>query len=102
MTYTIGSWNWIYVNIWIAIALMNKKFNEYGYKLLNGSSMWAYVSHYLIIVMVEKWVVRPNGMTFVPAFMTAFALTEVGIIASYLMLTYAFGGSKKEKVPAAK
>ena len=60
MAYTLGSWNWIYVNIWIAIALLNQKFSEYGYKLINGSSMWAYVSHYLIIVMVEKYVVRTN------------------------------------------
>jgi hypothetical protein len=103
MAYTIGSWNWIYVNIWIAIAMLNKKFHEYGYKLINGSSMWAYVSHYLIIVYVEKFVVRPNGMTFVPAFLTAFSLTEVGILASYMTLTYVFGfSSKKDKAAATK
>lgn len=93
MAYTVGSWNWIYVNIWIAIALLNHKFNDYGYKLINGSSMWAYVSHYLIIVMVEKWVIRPAGLTFVPGFMVAFPLSEIGILASYLCLTYVFGFS---------
>jgi len=98
MAYTIGSWNWIYVNIWVAIALLNNKFNDYGYKLINGSSMWAYVSHYLIIVMVEKYVVRPAGLSFIPGFFTAFSLTEVGIIASYLVLTYVFGfSSAKDK-----
>lgn len=103
MAYTIGSWNWIYINIWVAIAFMNSKFNEYGYKLINGSSMWAYVSHYLFIVIVEKFVVRANGMTFVPAFLTAFSLTEVAIVTSYLMLTYVFGfSSKKDKAAGGK
>jgi len=98
MAYTLGSWNWIYVNIWVAIALLNQKFSDYGYKLINGSSMWAYVSHYLIIVMVEKYVVRPNAISFIPGFLTAFVLTEVGIIGSYLVLTYVFGfSSKKDK-----
>lgn len=60
--------------------------------------MWAYVSHYLIIVMVEKYVVRPGGLTFIPGFFTAFSLTEVGIVGSYLVLTYVFGfSSKKDK-----
>lgn len=95
--YLIGTWNWIYVNIWIAIQYLNSKFDDDSYKLINGSSMWAYLSHYLFIVIVEKQIVRRAEMSFVPAIGTAIVCSELAILGSYLILRAAFGFGKKER-----
>jgi hypothetical protein len=55
--HTTGTWMWIYVNIWVAIALLNSKFNEYGHKLLNGGSLWCYVIHFLFVVVFAKEII---------------------------------------------
>ena len=44
--------------------ISNEKFNEGFYNLIVGSSMWAYISHYLFIVLCGNYVIRPFGLTY--------------------------------------
>jgi hypothetical protein len=37
----------------------NQKFNDYAYDLIIGSSMFAYVSHYLFVVISANNILRP-------------------------------------------
>ena len=55
--YVVGTWQWVYVLVWIMKEIANQKFK--GYDLIVGSSMWAYMSHYFFIVIAANYIVRP-------------------------------------------
>lgn len=101
--HTTGTWMWIYVNIWVAIALLNTKFNEYGHKLLNGGSLWCYVIHFLFVVVFAKEIIIGRKFTFAPATAIVFLLTEASVNLSWAGIMYLTGASKpskkKEKLP---
>ena len=67
--------------------ISNEKFNETFYNLVVGSSMWAYISHYLFIVLSGNYVIRPLGLTYPQGVIVDLVLTELAIMLSYILLT---------------
>ena len=63
----------------------NSKFNEYAYDLIVGSSMWAYVSHYIFIVLSANYFVRPLGLSYEVALLSNLVITWVGIFSTYVI-----------------
>jgi len=57
--YTTGTWLWVYSLTWLMQYMANKKFNDTAYKYLTGSSLYAYVSHYLFIIVIANTIIRP-------------------------------------------
>merc|ERR1712146_715127 len=84
--HTLGTWLWVYTNIWVAIATLNDKFNERAYKYICDGSLWCYVSHYLFIVLVGYYIVRPLNLSFVPAFFVMFFGTEFFVMITWIMM----------------
>ena len=86
--YTTGTWIWIYLMTWLMHYAANKKFNEYGYKLLAGSSLYAYLSHYFFIIVINVGIVRPYKLDFLPALAINLILTNAIILVSYMILNF--------------
>lgn len=63
----------------------NSKFNEYAYDLIVGSSMWAYVSHYIFIVLSANYFVRPLSLSYEVALLSNLIITWVGIFSTYVI-----------------
>lgn len=80
--YTVGTWQWIYVFVWLMKEHSNSKFNETMYSLLVESSMWAYISHYFFIVLAANYIVRPMEMTYLSAIATNMSFTLTSIFIS--------------------
>jgi len=88
--YTTGTWIWIYMMTWIMHYAANKKFSERGYKLLAGSSLYAYLSHYFFIIVIAVGVIRPYKIDFLPALFIVFVLTNAMIFVSYIILNFMY------------
>ena len=78
---------WIFLVAWTMHAVANKKFNDSAYKLLAGSSLYAYLSHYFFIIAIAVLVIRPYKMTFIPALITEMILTNLCILITYLIFS---------------
>jgi hypothetical protein len=85
-SFIFGTWQWVYVLVWVMKEISNEKFNDYAYDLIVGSSMWAYISHYIFIVISANYFVRPMNLTYPTAIMSNMLITWIGIFASYLIL----------------
>lgn len=83
--YTSGTWTWIYLLTWILHAVANKKFNDIAYKLLTGSSLYAYLSHYFFIIVIAVSVIRPFQIPFIPALIVEVLLTNTIILLTYVL-----------------
>ena len=98
--YTTGTWIWVFTIVWIMQAIANKKFNETSYKLITGSSLFAYLSHYFWIILVAVLLIRPYKITFIPALLIELVLVNAAILVTYLILNFfyelAFPPKKKE------
>lgn len=70
---------------WVMELVANKKFNDYAYRVLAGSSMYAYLSHYLFILVVAVTIIRPLGIPFVPALFIEIILVNAVILGSYML-----------------
>ena len=81
--YVLGSFFWVYFYSWLALAYLNAEYDVFWYKFINGSSMWAYLSHYMWIVIVCQIFVRPFNMDFGPAAIINLVVSEALILASY-------------------
>lgn len=81
---------WIFAVTWLMQAHANKKFNDGAYKLLAGSSLYAYVSHYFFIIMIAVLLIRPYKITFIPALFLNIFLTNAVILLSYIMLNWIY------------
>lgn len=88
--YTTGTWVWVYLVTWIMHAFCNKEFNKSAYKLITGSSMYAYVSHYFFIIMIAVLIIRPYKITFLPALFINIFLTNGFIILSYVFFVFIY------------
>lgn len=97
--HTMGTWLWVYTNIWVAIVVLNSKFGETAHKLLNQGSLWCYASHYLFIVLISYYIVRPMGMTFAQAFFTIFFGAEIGVMITWIGILQITAMLKTEKAP---
>jgi hypothetical protein len=86
--YTSGTWMWVYIVAWMMHSVANKKFNETLYKLLTGSSLYAYLSHYLFIILIAVGIVRPYKIDFIPALIIEVLLTNLAILISYSILNF--------------
>ena len=86
--YTSGTWMWIYAVTWTMQAFANKIFNETFYKLVSGSSLYAYVSHYFFIIMIAVLLIRPYKISFMPALLLEIVLTNAVILLSYVILNF--------------
>jgi hypothetical protein len=86
--YTSGTWVWVFTVTWLMHAFANKMFNETGFKLITGSSLYAYVSHYFFIIMIAVLIIRPYKVTFVPALILEIVLTNGIILLSYVILNF--------------
>jgi len=71
-------------------AFANKQFNERAYKLITGSSLYAYVSHYFFIILIAVFIIRPYKVTFVPALIIEIVLTNGIILISYIILNFIY------------
>jgi hypothetical protein len=88
--YTTGTWVWVYVITWMMHAFANKEFNKTTYKLVTGSSMYAYVSHYFFIIMIAVLIIRPYKITFLPALFLNIFLTNAVILLSYIFMVFVY------------
>ena len=67
--------------------ISNEKYNDFIYDLIVGSSMWAYISHYVFIVLSANYFVRVFGLGYHQAVLANFVWTQVGILISYAVLS---------------
>ena len=86
-SFIVGTWQWVYLLVWVMKETSNEKFNEVAYDLIVGSSMWAYISHYIFIVISANYFVRPLGLSYSAAIVSNMVITWVGIFSSYVILT---------------
>jgi hypothetical protein len=71
-------------------AFANKEFNKTTFKLVTGSSMYAYVSHYFFIIMIAVLIIRPYKITFLPALFLNIFLTNAIILLSYIFFVFIY------------
>jgi hypothetical protein len=83
--YTTGTWMFVFMISWVMHDLANKKFNDYAYRVLSGSSLYAYLSHYFFILVIAVTIIRPLGIPFVPAIFIEFILVNVVVFGSYML-----------------
>lgn len=83
-------------------SIANKKFHEPTYKLLTGSSLYAYLSHYFFIIMIAILLIRPYKIDFIPALAIEIVLTNAIILLSYMFLNsvYELLFPPKQRAPA--
>lgn len=72
--------------VWAFKEHSNAKFNDYLYDLIVGSSMWAYISHYVFIVLSANYIVRPLGLTYVQALISNVLFAEVMVLITYFLI----------------
>ena len=72
--------------VWAYHKHSNEKFNEAFYELIVGSSMWAYISHYIFIVLSANYIVRTMNLRYIPALLTNILFTEVMILVTYALI----------------
>lgn len=84
--HTLGTWLWVYTNIWVAIVTLNSKFNDRAYKYICDGSLWCYASHYMFIIIIAFFVVRPLGLSFIPGFILMFFGTEFIVMITWIFM----------------
>jgi hypothetical protein len=82
----------------------NQKFNLIIYKYFVGNALYAYVCHYLIIIMIAVLIIRPYGIGFVPALFIEVLLTNAIITFTYaiFLLSWECIFPPKDEVPEDK
>lgn len=88
--YTTGTWLWVFSIIWVMAAIANDKFNETVFDYVNGSSMYAYLSHYFFIILIGVFVIRPAHIDFVPGVILMFFGTQLLIMLTYIPLNWMY------------
>ena len=100
--HSLGSFYLVYFLCWYMKTVSNQKFNNNVYNVVVGGSMWAYLSHYLWIVITVALVVLPNKLDFSVAAPVTWIGTEILVVLSqfllqFIMKTFCKGGKKKNK-----
>ena len=97
--HTAGSFYLVYFLTWYMKVISNDKFNNAVYNVVVGGSMWAYLSHYLWIVIAVAIFVRPYKLDFSAAAPICFIFTEIFIILSHFAIGFMvkMSGGKKKK-----
>lgn len=81
VSYVVGSWLWVYVLMWVGKKVITQKGDLYD--AVVGAGMWAYISHYLFIVLSSEFLVRPLKLSYEIAVLCNFIVTEVAISVSH-------------------
>jgi len=68
----------------------NKKFNDTGYRLVTGSALYAYVSHYFYIILVAVLIIRPYKLTFMQGLVLEIVLVNLTILITYMIWTFIY------------
>lgn len=71
--------------------IANQKFHEYSYRILSGSSMYAYLSHYFFIILFAVLIIRPYQIPFIPALILELLLVNGVIILTYMLFDFLYG-----------
>lgn len=71
-------------------AFANKKFSENGYKILTGSALYAYVSHYFYIILIAVLIIRPYKLTFLEGLFLEVFLVNAIILLSYVIFIFLY------------
>jgi hypothetical protein len=66
--------------------IANKKFNDFAYNTIVGSSMWAYITHYLFIVLSANYIVRTFNFSYYFALFTNVLFTEICIFITFIYI----------------
>lgn len=88
--YTTGTWMWVFTITWLMHAFANKKFSDFGYRLVTGSALYAYVSHYFFIIMIAVLIIRPYKLTFLQGLILEVFLTNAIILLTYIIFTFIY------------
>ena len=75
--YTSGSFYLVYLQVWYAKKIYNHKFNDKVYHIFVSGSMWAYLTHYLWIIICVKYVIIPYKLDYAQAVPITFVLTQL-------------------------
>uniref|UniRef100_A0A7S3CJM0 Uncharacterized protein n=1 Tax=Strombidium rassoulzadegani TaxID=1082188 RepID=A0A7S3CJM0_9SPIT len=79
--FVLGSFSWVYLLTWTSKYILNSKFNDTVFKLFVQGSMFAYLSHYLWIVLCNQYVVRRLDLPYSTGVFVTFFFTQVCIVA---------------------
>lgn len=85
--YTVGGYFWIYVYVFLAVHFTNREFSKVQFKFFSGVSMYAYICHYMWIVIIAHFVIIPCKFSFGVSTLILIVGTTTGICTSYIGLT---------------
>lgn len=74
-TYTIGSYFNVFFLSWWCKDNANLIYSQYWYDMVVGTSTWAYLSHYLWLVVTVYFLTRPFEFGFVSSILTIWSCT---------------------------
>ena len=80
--YTTGTWQWVYAMVWVMKEVANEKYSDFAYEVIVGSSMWAYISHYVFIVISANYIVRPLNLSYPTAILINVLFTWFSIFTT--------------------
>jgi hypothetical protein len=84
--HSAGSFYYTYFLTWYMKVISNDIFNKRIYDIVVGGSMYAYILHYLWIVIVVNYCVVPFKLHYSKAVFVTFAGTEVCIVLFHLFM----------------
>jgi hypothetical protein len=81
-----GAFFWQYQYVALAQEFVDRIFDEDTYVFINGMSMWMYLSHYIWIVLICHFIVRPHKLGLMNAILVNLFGSLFLIVASYWVL----------------
>ena len=93
--YTTGTWIWLYFIFYKMENIANNVFNQRWYDFICGGSLWLYLTHYLWLVLVNRALVLPFQMSFVPNTIINFIGTEILSNITFLLLDKLYSNFNK-------
>jgi hypothetical protein len=86
--HVFGSFYYTYLLQWYMKLISNDIFNKRIYDIVVGGSMYAYIMHYLWIVIMVNYFVLPYKLDFSAAVVVTFVGTEICILAFHFFLEF--------------
>lgn len=83
--------------MWLYKTELDKEFDKATFKLVAGSSMYAYIVHDFFQSLVITYIVIPTGLDYWTAFAVTFVLCELCCIGSFILLVKLFSKKKKQR-----
>lgn len=95
--HSAGSFFYTYYLTWYMKYISNEIFNKRVYDIVVGGSMYAYLLHYLWIVIMVNNFVKPYDLEFFPAVVVTYIGTEIQILLFHLFTEFLQGKMAKKK-----